>query len=147
MRNQDAGENAAEAGGEAHAGAAEPRALRLPADCRMRFKREFDRVYKEGVRARGTHILVVAAASSHPRGARYGLSVGRKFAKSAVVRNRVRRVLREAFRWERAHFPTLDLVLIPLDNRWRWNTSEAAPELLALVLKAARKLAERNARG
>lgn len=112
----------------------------------MRFKREFDRVYREGVRARGASILVVAAPSSHPRGPRYGLSVGRKFAREAVDRNRVRRVLREAFRLRRAELPPLDLVLIPQDARRRWNTPEAAEELVALALKAARKLAERGAR-
>jgi len=112
----------------------------------MRFKREFDRVYKEGVRTRGNAILIVAAPSSHPHGARYGLSVGRKFSKSAVERNRVRRVLREAFRLRRAEFPPLDLVLIPQNAQRRWNTPAAADEMLALVLKAARKLAERSGR-
>jgi ribonuclease P protein component len=147
MRDHDAKAGAADAADGANAGTARPRALRLPSHCRMRFKREFDRVYKEGVRARGTTILVVAAPSSHPHGARYGLSVGRKLSKSAVVRNRVRRVLREAFRLRRAELPPLDLVLIPQDARRRWNTPEAGDELIALALKAARKLAERSARG
>lgn len=113
----------------------------------MRAKREFDRTYQEGVRARGPSILIVAAPATHPHGARYGLSVGRKFSKSAVVRNRVRRVLREAFRLRRAELPPLDLVLIPQDARRRWSTPAAGEELLALALKAARKLAERSARG
>lgn len=146
MRNHETEAGAAEAGGEAEAGTGVPRGLRLPSSCRMRFKREFDRVYREGVRARGKRILIVAAPSSHPHGARYGLSVGRKLSKSAVVRNRVRRVLREAFRLQRAHFPRLDLVLIPQDARRRWSAGEAAEELRALVDTAARRLAERGAR-
>ncbi len=112
----------------------------------MRHKREFDRAYREGVRVRGATILIVAAHGSHPHGARYGLSVGRKFAKLAVARNRVRRVLREAFRLRRAELPPLDLVLIPQDTRRRWTTPETAEELVALALKAARKLAERAAK-
>lgn len=118
-------------------------ALRLPADCRMRRKREFDRAYQEGVRARGNTILIVAAPSLNPVGARYGLSVSRKFSKSAVVRNRVRRVLREAFRLQRAALPALDLVLVPQDTRRRWRTPEAALELLELAHKAATKLRQR----
>lgn len=134
-------------GAEAETAEARPRSARLPSHCRMRLKREFDRTYRDGVRARGASILIVAAPSSHPRGPRYGLSVGRKFSRSAVERNRVRRVLREAFRLSRAELPPLDLVLIPQDARRRWRTPEAAEELLALARKAARKLAERESRG
>jgi ribonuclease P protein component len=61
---------------------------------------EFDRVYRSG-RSRGNRWLVLHA---FPRGAgdgpRLGLSVGRKVG-GAVERNRVKRVLREAF-WSRA---------------------------------------------
>ncbi len=121
-------------------------ALRLPVACRMRRKREFDRAYQEGVRSRGNTILIVAAPSLNPVGARYGLSVSRKFSKSAVVRNRVRRVLREAFRLRRADLPALDLVLVPQDNRRRWSTPEAAAELVDLARKAAAKLAQRAPR-
>ena len=58
---------------------------------------EFDRVYREG-RSHASRYLVV---HSFPRGeaddgARLGVSVGRKVG-GAVERNRVKRVLREAF--------------------------------------------------
>jgi ribonuclease P protein component len=61
---------------------------------------EFDRVYRRG-RSRGNRYLVLHA---FPRGGdegpRLGLSVGRKVG-GAVERNRVKRVLREAF-WSHA---------------------------------------------
>ena len=132
-----------EAGETDQDGAMPPRTLRLPAACRMRQKREFDRAYQEGVRARGNAILLIAAPGLNPVGARYGLSVSRKFSKSAVVRNRVRRVLREAFRLRRAELPSLDLVLVPQAGKRRWRTPEAAEELVFLALKAARKLEQR----
>lgn len=110
----------------------------------MRSKRDFDRAYQQGVRTRGETILIAAAPSVHPVGARYGLSVSRKFSKSAVTRNRVRRVLREAFRLRRADLPPLDLVLMPQNGRRRWRTPAAADELVALAHKAARRLAERS---
>ena len=64
-----------------------PRHLRRPA--------EFDRVYAQRCTARNTQMLVFAALSE--QGPRIGLSVGRKHGGS-VVRSRIRRLLREAFR-------------------------------------------------
>ena len=62
---------------------------------------DFDRVYREG-NSRGNRFLVLY---SFPRGedepdapARLGLSVGRKLGR-AVVRNRVKRAIRQAF-WD-----------------------------------------------
>ncbi len=94
--------------------AAAGRRLRLPPAARLRSSREFRQVWREGVRARGRLILVVAAPSSHPGAPRIGLSVGRKFSRKAVLRNRARRALREAFRTLRPDLPAWDFILLPL---------------------------------
>ena len=40
------------------------------------------------------------------------MAVSRRVSKKAVVRNRIRRVIREQFRLQRADLPALDLLLI-----------------------------------
>jgi ribonuclease P protein component len=113
---------------------------RLPRACQMRRKKDYSRVYAHGVRARGSLILVVAAPGDNPLTARMGLSVGRKFNKSAVIRNRARRVMRDAFRLERSRLANLDLVLIPVAREKQFKTTEVAAELRRLVKKLAKRL-------
>ena len=42
--------------------------------------------------------------------ARLGVVVGKKFVRSAVARNRIKRVVREAFRLSRYKLPTVDVI-------------------------------------
>ena len=61
---------------------------------------EFDRVYREGRSHASRHLVVYAFPRSDAESPRLGVSVGRKLG-GAVERNRVKRLLREAF-WARA---------------------------------------------
>ena len=45
-------------------------------------------------------------------GARLGMAVSRKVSKHAVVRNRIRRLIRETFRLTRAQLPSVDVLVI-----------------------------------
>ncbi len=110
-------------------------------------KRDFQRAYREGSRARGG-ILVVVVAENGQEWTRMGLAVGRRIWKRAVARNRVRRVFREAFRLSYAELPQgLDLVLIAAAPRLEPDLEATRRELLQLTRKAhARYRAKRAER-
>ena len=103
----------------------------LPSRSRLHQTREFQRVYQRGSRASGEWITVVCMRQMSPRGTRLGVSVSKDNG-SAVRRNKIKRLLREAFRLERNELPQdLDIVLIP-------KTREDAVPLPALRLELRR---------
>ena len=105
---------------------------------------DFDAVYRRGRSAANRHLVVYAFAREDAPAdspARLGLSVSRKVG-GAVVRNKFRRLYREAYRLSRDGMPTgMDLVLIP-----RSAELPALPELIEslqkLLPQAHRKLSK-----
>jgi ribonuclease P protein component len=119
--------------------------LTLPRHLRVLRRGDFARAYREGSRARGGILLVVAVPNglAHPR---LGLSVGRAIWRSAVRRNRVKRIFREAFRLEQEALPAgYDLILIPGAPRLDPGLAATRAELVRLAAKAARRCDQRRA--
>ena len=116
----------------------------MPRAARLRQRADFGRVYGTGVRARAGLILAVGAPTDAGL-ARLGLSVGRRWSRSAVERNRAKRQLREAFRLERHQLPELDLILIPVApvGDPKWTLPELRRELRKLCAKLVRRLEAR----
>ena len=86
---------------------------RLPRTARVRARPEFDRIFKHGRRVALPVLALHVSPPAQPDGpARLGLAVSRKVDPRAVGRNRIKRVLRAAFRECRADLPPADYVIV-----------------------------------
>lgn len=89
------------------------RANRFPPGRRLKKGSEFESVWNARLFAADGILVVNAAATEPSRPSRLGLSVGRRVG-NAVVRNRWKRLIREAFRLEQHNLPAgWDLVVRP----------------------------------
>ena len=112
----------------------------LGRDERLRSPAQFRAVYAAGARA-GDGRLVAYARASGRGGTRLGLSVGKRCGK-AVARNRIKRLLREAFRQARADWPVgYDVVLVTIGRDY--TLEEIRKRLGALVPEAIRRARRR----
>jgi ribonuclease P protein component len=86
--------------------------FRFPRPLRLRGRHAFTRLFREGKRV-GDQRLQVWAVRNGLEYSRFGLVVGRRHG-NACRRNRIKRVLREAFRLSRTKMPKgLDIACAP----------------------------------
>jgi ribonuclease P protein component len=105
---------------------------------RLRSSEEFQRAYRRHCSVADGRIVVYGYANDLPH-ARLGLSVSRKVG-NAVLRNRWKRLLREAFRLNRPHLPVgVDLIVIPRPGA-EPSLSYLVDALPRLAARVARKL-------
>ena len=113
---------------------------------RLTRERDFQRVLRTGSRARSAH-LVVAVAANDLEHTRLGISIGKRIHKSAVRRNRLRRIIREAFRLSYADLPRgVDMVVMAAEPALVLELRTVQPELVLLARKAERRWQEKQAK-
>jgi ribonuclease P protein component len=84
----------------------------LGADRRLAKKADFERLLRAGSRrTRSGYTFFVSTRAAGPP--RLGILITRKHAARAIVRNRIKRCIREAFRLEQAALGALDVLVRP----------------------------------
>ena len=109
-------------------------ALGIAKEMRLRQRVDYVAVQSAGIKVHGRHLLAIARKRTDSmRGGRLGLTVTRKVG-NAVVRNRIKRLLRE---WMRLHgwVPQgWDMVLVAKDSAARQlHLDDFAPDLTRIM--------------
>lgn len=116
----------------------------FPARLRLKQRRDFLRVQQTGHKHHVRHFLVfVAARSDDPKDpkvelasespTRLGITVTRKIG-NAVMRNRIKRLVREAFRRNRSRLPSgLDLVWVAKQQAAEVEYADVVADFEALI--------------
>lgn len=95
--------------------------------------KEFEQVYKNGVISK-SGCLIIRARPNKLDYSRMGIAVSKKLFPSSVNRNRIKRLIREAFRLNKHQFPKgLDLIV---GIRSKGLKSFTLPEIQSRLIEA-----------
>jgi ribonuclease P protein component len=109
-------------------------------ETRVRKRAEFDRIQKGGARVSTRSFLLVVAGREDRKPARLGITASRKIG-GAVVRNRAKRLVREAFRSLAELFPPgIDLVVIVRKPPGAMKVEDVADEWLRAKKELSRRI-------
>lgn len=104
----------------------------FPKQARLLVPGDFQPVFsRPDVRVSSRYVLLLARFTKRP-GPRLGVVVGRKNVKSAVQRNRIKRIVRESFRLRKAEFGTIDIVVLARKGLDRFDNSDIHAQLGSL---------------
>ncbi len=95
----------------------------FPAGARLRRRRDFQRVHRQGVRLQVFPLRIWYCKRPGAGGSRLGLAIGRR-AGTAAVRNRWKRAVREAFRRHRHALSTPGDIVVSVS--WRSGKKDVA---------------------
>lgn len=106
---------------------------RLTKEMRLRRRADFVAVQSEGQKIHARHVLAIARRQSKPGVGRVGLTVTKKVG-NAVVRNRIKRLLREWLRVNGWIPRGWDMVLVAKDSAARQlHPDDFAPDLTRIL--------------
>lgn len=111
----------------------------LPQSCRLHLKRDFERIILGGTKLKYNGVVLWYGKQKDSFPARFAVVVSRKLG-PAVVRNRAKRLLREAFRLNRKNIVSgVDIIVSPKDCT-QLSSMHAAQHALKTLLVQAKLL-------
>ncbi|MBN7138153.1 ribonuclease P protein component [Lysobacter enzymogenes] len=113
---------------------------RFPRTARVRARSDFDRIFKHGRRV-ALPVLALHFQADPDLPARLGLAVSRKVDPNAVGRNRIKRILRDAFRHLRAELAPGDYVLVARPGASKLSGPELRAAFEGLLKRAGARSA------
>ena len=111
----------------------------FPPQLRILSRGDFQLVFK-GTECRSSdNALTLLARHNGLSHARLGLAISKRFIKTAVGRNRVKRLLRESFRQHQSLLTGLDIVVVNRDAAHKTSNSEITKALKAHWRRVAKR--------
>jgi len=105
---------------------------------RLRKRSEYNDTFDHGTKVACSSLVVVGCKSASSE-TRMGLVVSKKVG-NAVIRNKVKRTLREGFRHIQASYPGIDLVVIARPNIVKATNTMTHGELSGCLRRLRKKL-------
>lgn len=106
----------------------------LPRARRILRSNDFARLERQGVRAHGALVTVVGRASGNPTKGRVGFTVSKKVG-NAVMRNHVKRRLRDVARRHKQAWQGKDIIVIAKPEAANKTLAELEADVLATLAK------------
>ncbi|WP_019625280.1 ribonuclease P protein component [Thioalkalivibrio sp. ALJT] len=83
----------------------------FPRQVRLLTGADYQRVFDNAGRQRGRHLTLLYRPAVGEQ-ARLGLAIGKRHVRRACDRNRIKRIVREAFRQQRMDLPAVDMIVL-----------------------------------
>ena len=106
----------------------------FPRTARLLTAGDYSQVFKQNKRY-SDHYWTILVRRDDSRPTRLGLAIAKKRARRAVDRNRLKRVVREAFRYQQSTLAGLEMVVMNRDAATKASTAELRASIDALFVK------------
>ncbi|NVK25718.1 MAG: ribonuclease P protein component [Gammaproteobacteria bacterium] len=110
----------------------------FPRELRLLTPSQFSRIFDHPIKAVSDHFTLLAKFNNE-QSPRLGLTIAKKKEKTAVGRNRIKRIIRESFRLNQHNLPNIDIVVLARDHIGKADNKQLQRQLNKLWKKIAQR--------